>query len=173
MADGKGVHAVRHFRRRRDDSGAAAVEFSILLIPFVVLCFGMISAAIMLNDKLSLTQGVREAARYGATYPTYDPTNPYLFLDAVRTTARADTTGQIGSSSSTFCVAIQPMAGGSAYHINDSDVTAQSGSCADHPTLPNGYLVVIGYKPSEIDLIVDQLHLTLSSKAVARYEATS
>jgi Flp pilus assembly pilin Flp len=171
------VHAVRHFRRRRDDSGAAAVEFSILLIPFVVLCFGMISAAIMLNDKLSLTQGVREAARYGATYP-YDPTNSYTFLDAIRTTASADSFGQIGDATPTYCVGFWPasensLSGSSYYYVRSGDTATQTGSCPGMTTLPRGGVVVVGWKDAQIDLVVSQLGLTFSSTSVARYEGVS
>ena len=160
-------------RHAREETGAAAVEFAILLIPFVVLCFGMISAAIMLNDKLALTQGVREGARYGATLP-YDPANSYAFLDAIRTTARGDSYGLLDlDQAPKFCVGLRTFSGGTDYHIGDTDTSTQPGPCPGAPTLANGSLVVIGSKAAKIDLIVSKLGLTLSSTSVARYEGLS
>lgn len=168
---------MRHFRRERGDSGAAAVEFSILLIPFVVLCFGMISAAIMLNDKLSLTQGVREAARYGATIP-YDPTDPYTFLDTIRTTAGGDSLDQIGDGQVRYCVGFWPasnnsLSGSNYLFVTSGDTSTQTGSCPGMTTLPRGGIVVVGWKPAQIDLVVSQLGLKFSSTSVSRYEGSS
>lgn len=55
--------------RRRDDSGAAAVEFALLLPIFVMLVFGVISTGLSLWRHISDVQAARDAARYGATLP--------------------------------------------------------------------------------------------------------
>ena len=164
--------AVQHFRRTRGDDGAAAVEFALLFPLFVMLTFGMISGAIVLNDKMSLTHGVREAARYGATLP-YSSTDTYAFLDTIRTTARGDAFGQIGTSTATYCVALRRLSDGAYYHVTDSATTALSGNCPGGPTLTAGTVLVMGAKPAEFNLILEQLPLTLGSTSVARYEGVS
>lgn len=52
--------------RDRAQTGASAVEFA-LVVPFLVLLlFGMITTGFAYNDHLSITNAVREGARYGA-----------------------------------------------------------------------------------------------------------
>jgi Flp pilus assembly protein TadG len=53
----------------RRESGAAAVEFALLLPIFVVLVFGIISAGIAFERWINVTQASRETARFAATYP--------------------------------------------------------------------------------------------------------
>ena len=54
-------------RRKREESGAALVEFALLLPVFMALILGMFSGGIAYNQKLDLTHATREGARYGAT----------------------------------------------------------------------------------------------------------
>lgn len=157
------------FRRRAcGDDGAAAVEFALLLPLFLMLCFGSISGGILFNDKLSLTQGVREAARYGATLPyNADPTT---YLRAVYATAQGDTTGEIGSGSKIFCVGFK-QANGDTYTLSTAGGTAAPGMCAAAPgTLKPLSVVVVGYKNSSLELIVKRHVIQLASLSVARYE---
>lgn len=57
------------FRRTRGDDGAAAVEFALLLPIFIILTFGSLSVGLAIFQNISLTQGARDGARYGATLP--------------------------------------------------------------------------------------------------------
>lgn len=50
-------------RRRRNEDGAAAVEFAIILPIFLILAFGIISFGVGFNQKLVVTRAAREAAR--------------------------------------------------------------------------------------------------------------
>lgn len=55
------------FRRSpRDDSGASAVEFAIVMPLLFTLLFGLITTGMTFSDHLSATNATREAARYGA-----------------------------------------------------------------------------------------------------------
>jgi Flp pilus assembly pilin Flp len=51
--------------RRRDEEGAVAVEFA-LVLPLLLLLFGLITTGLAFSDHLSATNAVREGARYGA-----------------------------------------------------------------------------------------------------------
>ncbi len=51
-----------------DQSGAALVEFAIVLPVLLVLIFGMIEFSVMLYDKAMITNASREGARAGIVY---------------------------------------------------------------------------------------------------------
>jgi hypothetical protein len=53
------------FRSRRDETGAAAVEFALVTPILFLLVFGIIQYGLWFNDSLNTRQGVREAARMG------------------------------------------------------------------------------------------------------------
>ncbi|WP_235737598.1 TadE/TadG family type IV pilus assembly protein [Nocardioides alcanivorans] len=57
-------------RRRRDEDGAAAVEFALVLIPLVLILFGIISYAYMFSVRQALTQAAAEGARAAAVAQT-------------------------------------------------------------------------------------------------------
>lgn len=57
------MHIV-HKRRARDDRGASAVEFA-LVVPFLILLIiGMVNFGAVLSQQLSLGNAARQAARY-------------------------------------------------------------------------------------------------------------
>jgi Flp pilus assembly protein TadG len=175
VTDSKGVRTVRHLRRSRADSGAAAVEFALLLPLFLMLCFGTITGGITFSNKLALSQGVREAARYGATLPTA-PTNAATattFLTAVRDSAQGSDYGDIGDDSPSYCVGFIPATTtASSWYMPANSNTATQGSCSGSPTT-RGSVIVIGTRPGELNLILYEFHPTITSTAVARYEGTS
>lgn len=167
---------MRHFRRSGRDEGAAAVEFALLLIPFITLCFGMITGGFVLNDKLSLNQGVREGARYGATLPipVVSGSPDYAaFLTTIRETARGDAYGQIGTNAPTFCVGFRRASDGTEYYLTDTGTSTTSTPCTGAPALTNGTILVTGFKDTEFDLVFAQKGLTLHAISVARYEGAS
>lgn len=53
-------------RRRRDDRGASAVEFALLVLPLTLLVFGIIAFGIMLSFRQTLSQAATEGARAAA-----------------------------------------------------------------------------------------------------------
>jgi Flp pilus assembly protein TadG len=55
----------RDARVRREDRGAAAVEFALLSTLLLPLLFGIIGYGLWFNDSLNVRQGVREGARAG------------------------------------------------------------------------------------------------------------
>lgn len=63
---------------RRSRSGAAAVEFALLMIFIVLpLFFGMFEMSRALQQHHIVLKGVRDAARYAARLPDYDAATPY------------------------------------------------------------------------------------------------
>lgn len=175
VAKCKGVCALRD-RRRPDDAGAAAVEFALLLPLFTILVFGIISGGIVFNDKLALSQGVREAARYGATLQTApaDATAATTFLKTVRSTAQGDAYGQMGTGAATYCVGFVPATTGkNHYYLTNDASDAQIGDCPNAPGVQAGSVVVVGQKPASFNLILAKYDTTMTSVAVARFESPS
>lgn len=54
-----------HRRRRRDERGAAAVEFALVVPVLAALFFGIVDYGLLFTDTVSTRNGVREAARQG------------------------------------------------------------------------------------------------------------
>lgn len=161
-------------RPRSDDRGAAAVEFALLFPLFLVICFGTISGGILFSDKLALTQGAREGARYGATLP-YTAGQETSFLTQVRDSAEDADQGQIGTGSASYCVSLRTSTG-SVFHMKQSDSAAQSGKCpnvsaADLPTV--AHVAVQVSKPSGFNLLLYKFDVAIGSVSTARFEGTS
>src|SRR5947209_11181455 len=53
-------------KRKPNESGAALVEFALLVPIFMALVLGMFSGGVIYNQKLDLSHATREGARYGA-----------------------------------------------------------------------------------------------------------
>jgi Flp pilus assembly protein TadG len=51
-------------RRRREECGAAAVEFALVVPILLVLFFGIVNVGIVLTQQLSLSNSARQAARF-------------------------------------------------------------------------------------------------------------
>lgn len=56
-------------RRRRDQHGAAAVEFALVVTPLLILVMGIISYGYMLSFRQSISQAAAEGARAAAVAP--------------------------------------------------------------------------------------------------------
>lgn len=50
----------------RDEDGAVAVEFALVVIPLMFMFFGIIGFGFLFSQQLSLSHAAREAARYGS-----------------------------------------------------------------------------------------------------------
>lgn len=59
------MYALAHRRRRRGQSGAAAVEMALVMFILVPLVFGIIGFGIVFAQQLALGNAARQAARYG------------------------------------------------------------------------------------------------------------
>ena len=59
---------MRFSRKIKEQNGAAATEFAIVLPLLVVLVFGIIEFSILLYDKAMITNASREGARAGIVY---------------------------------------------------------------------------------------------------------
>lgn len=55
---------------KREERGAAAVEFALALPLLIILIFGVLEFGLVIHAKGIITQASREGARYGVTYTT-------------------------------------------------------------------------------------------------------
>lgn len=61
------AHAARRRRERvGDERGAAAIEFALVMVPLLLIVFGIISFGVMLSFRQTLSQAATEGARAAA-----------------------------------------------------------------------------------------------------------
>jgi hypothetical protein len=169
----------------RRDSGAALVEFAIVLPLLLIIVFGIISFGFIFNDKLSITTGTREAGRYGATLPvtnfasTGSPMQEWL--DEIAARAVADATGSLdaGVPGRSICVAYVYPNGSAAVDQTKQrlevggNVTYSGASCFDdgRPDDERRVQVLVG-RDSELEAIFLSATIPLTAESVTRFEAS-
>lgn len=159
----------------RSEHGAAAVEFALVVPLLLLLLFGMISTGFVFNDHLSVTNAVREGARFGssvdftsATWATdvRDRVKQTYFNEVDKGTARdltnAEICVKIVNSSHTVVTGSTQWTGSDCGTAPDlSGFTMTSGSCA---------VVVWVKKPRTIELLIaPDLRVHVHAKSVAYY----
>lgn len=90
--------SARHHARAAGERGAAMVELAIVIPVLVILLLGIVTTAAVYNQKLSLTNGAREGARYAATLPVGNFTTVNAWLDGVSTVSTAAVDDGFGPS---------------------------------------------------------------------------
>lgn len=157
------------------DSGAALVEFALVLPVFMMLLLGMFTGGLAFSRKTSVSQAAREGARYGATLPITAslPADAWLTKVADLTTASAD--GELGATQpgQHLCVAYVPGAGpprrrdqvGTAVSFSNATCVADDGRSGE-----TRVQVVTG-RTSKLEALLFSRDLDLAAQAVARFEA--
>jgi Flp pilus assembly protein TadG len=159
--------------RKRNDRGAAAVEFA-LVVPFVALLLvGMVTTGFTYSDHLSITNAVREGARFGASAP-YDQTTPSVITPAewaasVQTRVH-DVYFNSGSTinANNVCVQLVPQTG--------SALVSVGSNCGTAPANPDGMATgscvvkVWTRKPANITLVIaPTLNFNIGASSVSFY----
>ncbi len=179
-------------QRRKDlcvadgqEGGAALVEFAIILPLLLIIVFGIIGFGLIFNHKLSLTDGAREAGRFGATLPvtnfaaSSDPMQAWL--DAVAARALADATGSLdaGVPNRMICVAYVYPNGTAATDSTrrrlETGVTTSYSSSAcfadGRPDDERRVQVRVG-RDTELEAVFISLTIPLTADSVTRFEAS-
>jgi Flp pilus assembly pilin Flp len=143
-------------RLRRDESGANAVEFALLLPVLIILLFGVISVGLLYNQQLSLTQAAREGARFAATLP-----------DAPVGECGVDAGADYGSG--TWCTRVRDRTiNASNGLLTEDDVDTISHEDQD------GEVRVAVSREGTLDIIMTPpWRPTLTAESIARYEHTT
>jgi Flp pilus assembly protein TadG len=168
--------------RRRTDAGAAALEFALVLPLLVMLLLGIVTGGVTFSHGISLNDGVRASARFGATG---DATNAAQWASDVIAQERAN---QIDDSITETAVCVQlwkvvttsPSSGSAiTTRCDQGAFPAPALTVADpsFPAVPSGVLAgtcvvrVLAARPYSINLApFPSLSGTLKRGAVSRYE---
>lgn len=155
-------------RRERDDRGAAAVEFALVLPLIVVLLFGTVWTALAYNDHLSISNAVREGARYGSAIDYTDATWAASVRDRVRQ-VYYNAGGNLTADE--ICVQLIKSDG----TVLASQIGAQCGPGPTAPTMATGSCAVMVWvkKQRKIELVVfPTLRFDIGAKSVSYYGRT-
>jgi hypothetical protein len=173
--------------RFRGDDGAVLVEFALTLPILVMLLLGMFTGGYAYNQKLAITNGVREGSRFGATLPVASSTcgsgsgTLDCWLSQVADVTQSASEGDLVSSAPglSICVAYVYPAGTSSNDETKSlvrtsggdSITAGTGCFTD--SRPNGErrVQVTASRQGKIEYLISKATPTLSSQSVTKFEA--
>lgn len=96
------MHIIRR-PRARDERGAAAVEFALVVVPLLLIIAGIVNFGVVFAQQLALDNSVRAGARAGAVDTGNDPvtvtTNQFTDTALARsTTGTLSVTKKVGSA---------------------------------------------------------------------------
>ena len=173
---------VRERARSRDEHGAALVEFAIILPVVVTLALGIISGGAAYQSKLSMSNGAREGARYGATLPleNFSTLNDWLDNVSVVAVGAIDDGLPSGTPGKIVCVAYVYPAGTATNdrttrRLETSSTVAYSNNTCfsdSRPTTERRVQVRVA-RDGELDAGLLNVALTLTGRGIARYEAVA
>ena len=161
-------------RFRRDQAGANAVEFALVLPVLVILLFGIMYGASLFNTQQTVTQAAREGARYGATLPlsehgdgSFPPGDGWYDAVHDRSKSVLDVDRPLTNPGEpSICVRFYDGEGGS----DDNGVAACAGADASG-TVDDARVVVYVTRPASLELGVARIGpLTLTARAIGRFE---
>jgi Flp pilus assembly protein TadG len=172
----------------RADTGAAAVEFAILLPLFIMLTIGTISAGFAFHTWLSVTHGAQESSRFAATLSIDaggGSTSSWLTQVSDRALSAADVmvSATQAQPDVTACVAVvsptnipalgshMTVASDSSGAITRSAVLA--GPCPGLPTMTGDYVQTQVTAPVDFNYVFNDVRLNVSGTSISRYEAVS
>jgi Flp pilus assembly protein TadG len=117
--------------KRTRDSGAAAVEFVLVLPILIMLVFGIIEFGLYFAQQLSVSNAARQGARYAAV-PNYDDNGVSQSTCAAILQQVQNAAGTIGMSGSDVSVTVTTTGGGSGCPTASADTDLGS----DATTVP-------------------------------------
>jgi hypothetical protein len=169
------VEAVKRVRPESGETGASLVEFALVLPLFFLVLLGMMTGGLAYSRKLSVAQAAREGARYGATLPISGSVPLTTWLTRVSDLTIASSDGELnsGKPGRVVCVAYVTAAGSATRQrtVGTAAPVIESQPCiADDGRSGEARVQVLASRTSELEALVYNRTLTLSSHAVARFE---
>jgi Flp pilus assembly protein TadG len=164
-------------RRVRDDSGAVAVEFALILPILVMLLLGVTTAGLTYSDHLAITNAAREGGRFGSAV-NYDGIATQ-WADSVQTRVQQAYYNS-GSTLTTSQICVQLVNPAASPSVVASP-TAQGSTCSSNvPTnpsvVPGGSCLVKVWvkKPAKIELGVFSIpSFNIAATSVSYYGRVS
>lgn len=169
-------HEVQIRAGRRDDRGAALIEFALILPVIAMLLTGTITAGFALNQKQQVTHATREGARYAAAIAPNQGFVSGTWAENVRDLVVERSTGDLTTAD--VCVSLVQGSPAVVVAAASAHSTAPGGQpCIPGQTYPvtasdPGVRVqVTASRPAEIQLaVLGSFTVTLSSSATAKSE---
>jgi len=168
------------FAAGEEDSGAAAVEFAILLPLFLVLVFGLITGGIAFERWINVTQGAREASRFGATYSFQAAGSTEAWYTAVLNAAAENSgitlTGPNASDPADYfvCVAFrrgaEPATLLPASGIQTAGTFRTAGTDCTGSTMPDSRVEVLVVRRATFDWLFGGGDIPVTGDNTSRYE---
>lgn len=160
-------------RRNRDggdarDTGASTIALALVLTLLATLLAGTVSSAVAFGHGNSIQSAAREASRFGATLPEAADA---VWLDQIRDVARSAASGDLDASipGSVVCAAFIDEHDNALSLDNDTLITSTAPCFTDDR--PNEAKIQVAVqRDTEFQAVVFSTDITLTSKAVARYE---
>ncbi len=151
------------------------MEFALVLPVFMMLLLGMLTGGLTYSRKLSVAQGTREGARYGATLPITAtlPVDDWLTQVAGVTIASSDGELAADRPGQMVCVA-HVTSSGTARRRQQTGTTVifDNNPCiSDDGRTGETRVQVVARRSSQLEALVFTRTLDLTSQAVARFEA--
>lgn len=157
------------------ERGVALVEFALIAPLLFALLLGIVTGAIAYNRKITMSDAVREGARYGATLVAEDPlgacttpvpATPTTWCDKVRKRVIDLSAGELTASQ--VCAAL----------VDQPDTAGLPAGCSlTKPASPTGVTAgtrrvvkVWAARTAEIEAIIYSRTVTLTSSLAAQYE---
>lgn len=153
-------------RGREPERGAALVEFALILPVFMALVLGMFTGGVAYNRKLSMTNAVREGARFGATLPASDAS----WATKVASRVEDLSSGDLDDATDICAKLIQV---GTAPPLHESCPAALASLEPGNPsgtTVGQCLVKVWGARTSDLQVFFFSRTVNLRSKTVARFE---
>jgi Flp pilus assembly protein TadG len=139
-------------RKKRDDRGAALVEFAIVAVLLFTLIFGILVFGLLLSKKQTVVQAANEGARSAVpiTYHVVDGTTPSYIVTPVTSqvsTSLATTGRSCSDALGTTCtVVVNQCSSGSSTYCVYVTVTLDN---KNHPLVPS-LLLLSAVNPSTL-----------------------
>lgn len=165
---------------RRSDSGAAAVEFAILLPLFLMLVFGLITGGLAFERWINVTQAAREASRFAATYPVTTPASMTAWFNDVKAVAAENAGIRLSGANATpaadysICVAfvnrVGPGATPATQRSTSGSLSVPSGSTCTGSTIPDNAVEVVIRRKATVEWLLGGGPIAVTGDNTSRYE---
>lgn len=174
----------------REDSGASAVEFGLLLPLFVMLTLGTISAGFAFHAWLNVTHGAQESSRFAATLSVKasapsDAGTVGTWLTEVSTRAMAAANIDPASTDPGTSVCVAVVAPTNVPPVNSHlsllagpggvmvPGPVQGGPCPGAGTMTGDFVQTYVERPIDFNYLLGSAEISVAGKSISRYEAVS
>ena len=185
--------------RRKDERGAALVEFALILPVLAMLVFGILTGGAAYEQKIAITQAAREGARYGASLGVSQAFTSGTWASNTQQVVVDRATGDLDGAAATVCVSLVEGSSGDVtgvyvvgptsnpatpkpqanYTTNQGALGSTPTPCDTNETYPTtgndkGRRVQVrASRAGKLEAVGFTATLTLTAKATSRFEATT